>query len=150
MLSSTIHTIGTALNRARDCGVPVEVLVDGHWIKGDVSAVDGHGVVLHCEDGALSVLRVERIDAVLVRQAEAFAGQRAPERDDGRPMPAPVDLPRARTTSLPRSCAPGARSRRSGRASRRAQVGEPLTPGAKSSSIGRDADTQVRAVLGSY
>lgn len=93
MLSSTIHTIGTALNRARDCGVPVEVLVDGHWIKGDVSAVDGHGVVLHCEDGALSVLRVERIDAVLVRQVEAFAGQQASERDGGRPMPAPVDLP---------------------------------------------------------
>ena len=90
MLSSTIYTIGTALTRAQDSGVPVEVLVDGHWIQGDVSAVDGHGVVLHTSDGALAMLRVEKIDVVLVRQTEAFQGREQVEPAEAHPMPAPV------------------------------------------------------------
>lgn len=90
MLGSTIYTIGTALTRAQDRGIPVEVLVDGHWILGDVSAVDGHGVVLNCADGALAMLRVEKIDAVLVRQTDAFEGREAAEPDEAHPMPARV------------------------------------------------------------
>lgn len=93
MLSSTIYTIGTALTRAQDSGVGVEVLIDGQWICGDVSAVDGHGVVLHCADGALAMIRVQNIDVVLVRQTEAFEGgghaQVAP--GDAHPMPAPAN-----------------------------------------------------------
>lgn len=97
MLSSTIYTIGTAMNRAHDSEVGVEVLVDGHWIAGDVSAVDGHGVVLHTSDGSLAMIRVERIDVVLVRQTEAFegGGQGQIEQDTAHPMPAPVTDDRA-------------------------------------------------------
>ena len=75
MLSSTIYTIGTALTRAHDADVPVDVLVDGQWIHGAVSAVDGHGVVLQCDDGGLAMIRVESVDAVLVRQADRFRGE---------------------------------------------------------------------------
>lgn len=91
MLSSTIYTIGTALNRAHDSEVGVEVLVDGHWIHGDVSAVDGHGVVLHCSDGGLAMIRVERIDVVLVRQTEAFEGHDEVEPDEAHAMPPVTD-----------------------------------------------------------
>ena len=90
MLStSTIYTIGTALHRARDSGVGVEVLVDGHWILGDVSAVDGHGLVLHTTDGSLAMIRIERIDCVLVRQTETFEGRDELEPEAAHPMPAP-------------------------------------------------------------
>ena len=89
MLRSTLYTIGTALTRAQDSGVSVDVLVDGHWIQGDVSAVDGHGVVLHCSDGALAMLRVEKIDVVLVRQTEAFQGREQVEPAEAHPMSAP-------------------------------------------------------------
>ncbi|MFZ5849093.1 MAG: hypothetical protein ACOYX5_17125 [Actinomycetota bacterium] len=67
---SMIYTIGTALNRARDAGVPVEVLVEGMWVRGHVLAVDGFGVVLHADDDAEhSVIRVESISAVTIKSA---------------------------------------------------------------------------------
>jgi sRNA-binding regulator protein Hfq len=66
---SMIYTIGTALNRARDNDVPVEVLVEGMWIRGDVLAVDGFGVVLHAADEQHSVIRVESISAVTICSA---------------------------------------------------------------------------------
>ena len=87
MMSSTIYTIGTSLTRAHDNEIPVEVLVDGHWLHGDVSAVDGHGVVLLCHDGGLAMIRVERIDVVLVRQTEAFESRDEVE-SGAHPMPA--------------------------------------------------------------
>lgn len=101
MLSSTIYTIGTALTRAHDSEVPVDVLVDGQWIQGDVSAVDGHGVVLCCHDGGLAMIRVESIHAVLVRQAERFSGQQqATQPDTAHPMPA-AEFDRASTSPTP-------------------------------------------------
>lgn len=75
MLPSTIYTIGTALSRAHDSHVTVDVLVGGQWIHGAVSGVDSHGVVLQFDDGGVAMIRVENIAAVLVRQAEAFRGQ---------------------------------------------------------------------------
>lgn len=90
MLStSTIYTIGTALHRAHDNEVGVEVMVDGHWIHGDVSAVDGHGLVLHCSDGSLAMIRIESIDCVLVRQTAAFEGHDELAPQSAHPMPAP-------------------------------------------------------------
>jgi hypothetical protein len=74
MLSSTVYTIGTALNRAHDIEVPVDVLVAGQWIHGNVNAVDGHGVALQCDDGGLAMIRVESIAVVLVRQSATFLG----------------------------------------------------------------------------
>jgi sRNA-binding regulator protein Hfq len=63
---SMIYTIGTALNRARDNAVPVEILVEGMWIRGQVLAVDGFGVVLHADENQHSVIRVESISAVTI------------------------------------------------------------------------------------
>jgi hypothetical protein len=72
MRTSTIYTIGTALLRAQSSDVLVDVLVAGTWLHGHVTAVDGHGIVLQGEDDVLSVLRMDSITAVQVRQAAAF------------------------------------------------------------------------------
>ncbi|NUR08742.1 MAG: hypothetical protein HOQ22_06750 [Nocardioidaceae bacterium] len=68
---SVLYTIGTALNRAHDNGVDVQILVEGQWLTGRVAAVDGHGVVLHsvsAESGAAehSVIRMGSVSAVRV------------------------------------------------------------------------------------
>ena len=44
--SSMQYTIGTALDRARERGLGVEVLTEGHWLAGTIAAADGLGVVL--------------------------------------------------------------------------------------------------------
>ena len=87
MLKSTVYTIGTALRRAHDNDVPVDVLIDGQWLHGDVSAVDGQGAVLMCEDGGLAMIRVENISVVLIRKAEDF-GIHPEESGEAHPMPA--------------------------------------------------------------
>jgi sRNA-binding regulator protein Hfq len=61
---SVLYTIGTALNRAHDNGVPVQILVEGQWLAGRVAAVDGHGVVLHSDDAEHSVIRMGSVSAV--------------------------------------------------------------------------------------
>jgi hypothetical protein len=67
---SVVYTIGTALNRAHDNNVPVEVLVEGQWLSGSVVAVDGHGVVLNnAEQLAHSVLRMDSVSAVRILAA---------------------------------------------------------------------------------
>jgi len=86
MSDSTIYTIGTALNRARDNGVPVEILIEGHWLRGRVVAVDGYGVVLDAEDHQHSVLRIESVAAVTVRSS---APARTPIPAVAHPMPSP-------------------------------------------------------------
>lgn len=73
-INSTIYTIGTALNRAKETGVSVELLLGGEWVAGMVSALDGHGIVLLGETGELSIIRLSSIDAVRIRQAAAFDG----------------------------------------------------------------------------
>ena len=79
MRTSTIYTIGTALTRAQGSDVSVDVLVAGSWLHGHVSAVDGHGLVLHGDDDVLSVLRMDSISAVQVRQAATFVAHGAVE-----------------------------------------------------------------------
>jgi hypothetical protein len=97
--TSTLYTIGTALSRAQDSEVAVELLVTGQWIHGHVSALDGHGVVLHGTNDELSIIRMGSIDAVKVAQAAAFEGRPQVEAgssgsdatmqgDQARPMPA--------------------------------------------------------------
>ncbi|HSE69419.1 MAG TPA: hypothetical protein VLA97_01590 [Nocardioidaceae bacterium] len=56
--------VGTALSRAKDNQTSVELLVQGHWINGLVSAVDGYGVVLNRENDQHAVIRLENIAAV--------------------------------------------------------------------------------------
>ena len=66
-MSSTLYTIGTALRRAHDHHLPVALLVESHWMQGQVVAVDGHGVLLDLvEDDEHSVVRLEAISAVRV------------------------------------------------------------------------------------
>lgn len=67
-----LYTIGTALNRAHDNGSPVEVLVEGMWVKGQVLAVDGFGVLLEGDGDSHSVIRIENISAVTVRSAAPY------------------------------------------------------------------------------
>lgn len=83
---SMIYTIGTALNRARDNGVPVEVLVEGMWVGGQVLAVDGFGVVLQSDDDQHSVIRVESIAAVTILSAAPHRNA-IPERVHAMPGP---------------------------------------------------------------
>ena len=93
MRTSTLYTIGTALSRAQGTGVSVDVLVTGQWLHGRVSALDGHGLVLHGDDDVLSVLRMETISAVQVRQASAFEGR--PEVEAHVPDPTVHPMPAA-------------------------------------------------------
>ena len=58
------YTIGSALTEARDNKDLAELLVEGHWLHGKVTAVDGFGVVIEREDGSHSVIRIESIAAV--------------------------------------------------------------------------------------
>jgi sRNA-binding regulator protein Hfq len=66
MESSTLYTIGTALNRARDNGLTVEILIEGQWLVGRVTAVDGHGVLLVSEEHDHAIARISQVAAVRV------------------------------------------------------------------------------------
>jgi sRNA-binding regulator protein Hfq len=86
MSDSTIYTIGTALNRAHDNDIPVQVLVEGQWLTGHVVAVDGHGVVLHTDDLEHAVIRMENVAAVRILSA---APGRTPLPAGAHAMPGP-------------------------------------------------------------
>ena len=82
---SVLYTIGTALNRAHDNDMPVQLLVEGQWLAGRVAAVDGHGVVLHCDSAEHSVIRMGSVSAVRV-----FADP--PQTDSINAVAAPVPI----------------------------------------------------------
>ena len=92
-INSTIYTIGTALNRAQDADLPVELLIAGQWIVGMVNAMDGHGVVLYSANDELSIIRMGSIDAVRVRSASAFEGRPQVEAHHDDPMSWPEAQP---------------------------------------------------------
>jgi hypothetical protein len=100
--TSTLYTIGTALSRAQDSEVAVDLLVTGQWIHGRVSALDGHGVVLHGDDDELSIIRMESIDAVKVAQAAAFEGR--PQVEAG-PTEAAHPMPGGQAHPMPAAAA---------------------------------------------
>lgn len=92
VMSSMQYTIGTALERAREAGSRVEVLVGNHWLAGLVVANDGIGVVLDDEGEEHCVVRLESVAAVRVA-ASAPMPRRIPAGSDARydgarPMPA--------------------------------------------------------------
>jgi hypothetical protein len=72
MHDSTIFTIGTALRRAENNHLPVEVLVQSHWLRGNVSGLDGHGLVLSTHSEHV-VVRLESITAVRIPETMADA-----------------------------------------------------------------------------
>ena len=83
---SVLYTIGTALNRAHDNDVAVQILVEGQWLTGRVAAVDGHGVVLHSDDAEHAVIRMGSVSAVRVSPPPRCAtpiGARTPSRCRG-------------------------------------------------------------------
>ena len=95
---SVLYTVGTALNRAQQNGVTVQVLVEGQWLSGQVAAVDGHGVVLASDDPAHpersehAVIRMGSVSAV--RMFAAAPGHASPSEHPSlaaggaaRPMP---------------------------------------------------------------
>jgi sRNA-binding regulator protein Hfq len=86
MSDSMLYTIGTALNRARDHHIPVELLVEGSWVSGVVVAVDGFGVVLSSDEREHMVVRVEAVSAVRVMTP---APGRVPIDAGAHPMPRP-------------------------------------------------------------
>ena len=86
MSDSTIYTIGTALNRARDNDIPVQVLVGGLWMTGHVVIVDGHGVVLRSDAMEHAVVRMDAVSAVRVFTP---APDRTPIAAGAHPMPGP-------------------------------------------------------------
>ena len=71
-------SIGTALADARDNRAQTDLLVEGQWIHGQITAVDGFGVVLERPDGSHSVVRVESIAAVEVNAPGATSGRTIP------------------------------------------------------------------------
>lgn len=85
MSGSIIYTVGTALNRAHDNDVPVQVLVEGQWLTGDVVAVDGHGLVLSSDTLEHAVIRIDSVSAVRVFTE---APHRVPIPTGATPMPA--------------------------------------------------------------
>ena len=87
---STLYTIGTALNRARDNDTPVRILVGGEWIAGRVVAIDGFGVVLNSEEREHSVIRIEAVHAVKIA---TIAPIRTPITAAAMPMPGPRPTP---------------------------------------------------------
>ena len=90
--SSMQYTIGTALERAREAGHAVEVLVDGHWVTGFIVASDGQGVVLDNHGLEHCIVRLERVVAVRVAAGAPMLSQEpAASRDfaGARPMPTP-------------------------------------------------------------
>ena len=82
MHGSTIFTVGTALRRAENNHLPVEVLVNGHWLRGTVAGIDGQGVILttHSEH---AVVRLESISAVRIPETMADAPVAEAREDDG-------------------------------------------------------------------
>jgi hypothetical protein len=65
-----MFTVGTALRRAEDNHLPVEVLVHGQWLRGNVAGLDSEGVVLssHSEH---SIVRLESVSAVRIPESMA-------------------------------------------------------------------------------
>jgi hypothetical protein len=63
-----MFTVGTALRRAEDNHLPVEVLVHGQWLRGNVAGLDSEGVVLstHAEH---SIVRLESVSAVRIPES---------------------------------------------------------------------------------
>jgi len=83
------YTMGSALTRAIEHGVQVEVLADGEWVSGLVVVNDGVGVVL--DNGNEHVIvKLDRIAAVRVLADIEWKDvkTRIPSQPSARPMPA--------------------------------------------------------------
>ncbi len=89
-INSTLFTIGTALARAKDADVAVQLLVSGQWMHGVVGEIDGHGVMLIGDYDELSIIRVQQIDAVKVLRGSAFTDRPEVEANGSQAHPMPA------------------------------------------------------------
>jgi hypothetical protein len=69
MSGSLLFTIGTALNRAHQDGLTVQVLVEGQWLGGQVAWQDGQGVLLVTDMDEHAIVRLASVSAVKVLAA---------------------------------------------------------------------------------
>ena len=88
---SMVYTIGTALHRAKEMQMRVQILVQGHWLSGRVIDLDGQGLILEREDTDHVVVRLEIVAAVRVNGS-------APDEDS----PMPDHVPEAFAVPAPR------------------------------------------------
>lgn len=101
-MSSMLYTMGMALDRAHEHGFDVRVLVDGHWVEGQVAANDGVGVVIETDDGHHCVLKSDRIGAVKVLAESPYRvpitnGARGTRHANGFPTGAAMPMPGPRS-----------------------------------------------------
>ena len=89
---SMVYTMGTALHRAKEMQMRVQILVQGHWLSGRVIDLDGQGLILEREDTDHVIVRLEIVAAVRVNGS-------APEDDSPMPDHVPEDF----AVPMPRS-----------------------------------------------
>ncbi len=74
--STTLVTVGHALDRAKQENMLVRVNLGGEWITGRIINNDGHGVAILEDSGDLCVVRQEAVSAV--RMPSQPTGPRLP------------------------------------------------------------------------
>jgi len=57
-------TVGQALDRAQNEGIPVRVLMSGEWFAGTIVNTDSQSLMLESEDGTSYVMRIDAITCV--------------------------------------------------------------------------------------
>ena len=62
--SSTLLTVGHAIDRAKEQGMTVRMNVAGEWVTGIIVSSDGHGVAMLEPSGELCVARHDAIICV--------------------------------------------------------------------------------------
>jgi hypothetical protein len=100
VLSSMQYSIGTALDRAREAGSAVDVLVDGHWLAGVVVANDGLGIVLDNNGEEHCVVRLDQITAVRVGVRAPMLRRIPAAASDDRTHDGAMPMPGPRTPSV--------------------------------------------------
>ena len=84
--STTLVTVGHALDRAKQENMLVRVNVGGEWITGRIVNNDGHGVAILEDSGDLCVVRQDAVSAV--RMPSQPRGPRLPSQGNEYAAPA--------------------------------------------------------------
>ena len=84
--SSTLLTVGHAIDRAKDQGVTVRMNVGGEWVTGVIVSSDGHGVAMLEPSGELCVARH---DAIMCVRLPGAGTKEQTAHTTSRPTPAP-------------------------------------------------------------
>jgi hypothetical protein len=85
--SSTLLTVGHAIERAKDQGLSVRMNIGGEWVTGVIVSSDGHGVAMLEPSGELCVARHDAISCV--RLPSSASGVDPEQHRSPRPAPAP-------------------------------------------------------------